>query len=164
MTATNPQQPVRDTPGIWPKPPVVLILFVAAAFGLEHLAPLGGTLFRGGAETLFGGAIIMACGFAIAGIAVRTLIRAETTFRPDRSSRRLVDTGIFARTRNPIYVGFVLMMLGLGIMAGSIWTIVLTPVFMLYLGRFVIAREEAYLERRFGEDYRAYKRKVRRWF
>lgn len=157
-------QDSEASPAIRPRPPTVLTLFALAALGLEGIFPLSGALFDGGPWVIPGGVLIILCGVAIAALAVRTLILAETTFKLDRASRRLVNTGIFARTRNPIYLGFVIMLLGFAIMAGSLWMLILTPVFVLYLRFFVIAREEEYLERRFGDEYRTYKQKVPRWF
>lgn len=164
MSASHGPEQAMDSPRIWPKPPLVLLLFAFAGIGLEQIAPLSGKLFRADPVSIFGGAVLMLCGLGIAAIAVRTLLRADTTYLPDRGARHLVETGVFSRSRNPIYLGFVVMLVGFAVMAGSIWVLLLTPLFMLYLRYFVIAREEAYLERRFGEAYLAYKRKVRRWF
>jgi protein-S-isoprenylcysteine O-methyltransferase Ste14 len=163
MQAETPSSP-PDAPAVWPKPPVLLLAFALLGLGLERLLPLSQPLFTGGPEVLAGGGVLILCGIGIALIAARTLIRANTTVLPDRPADALVTTGVFARSRNPIYVAFVIMLLGFGIMSGSIWVLLMVPLFMLYLRYGVIAREEAYLERRFGADYAAYRRTTRRWY
>jgi protein-S-isoprenylcysteine O-methyltransferase Ste14 len=161
---TNAQHEPQDAPAIWPRPPVVLIAFALLAFGIEWLTGLSGKLFAGGAEVYAGGAALILTGIGMAALAVRTLIRARTTIYPDKPADALVTTGMFARTRNPIYLGFVVMLLGLGVTSGSIALLLAVPLFMIYLRYRVIAREEAYLERRFGDAYREYLRTVRRWY
>ena len=78
-------------------------------------------------------------------------------------TRRLVTSGVYRFTRNPMYLGLVAFPVGLGIVAGS-WPVLVSAVPMfLYFDRYVIPREEAYLTRTFGADYAAYCRRVRRW-
>jgi protein-S-isoprenylcysteine O-methyltransferase Ste14 len=71
--------------------------------------------------------------------------------------------GIYRRTRNPFYLGTTLVYLGLSLAAGNIWAIVLVVALLWVINTGVIAREERYLERKFGDAYRAYKAWVRRW-
>jgi protein-S-isoprenylcysteine O-methyltransferase Ste14 len=78
-------------------------------------------------------------------------------------TRALVTTGVHGWTRNPIYLGMLLLYLGIGMAARSAWTLILAPPLALTLRYGVVAREEAYLERRFGDAYAAYKARVRRW-
>ena len=78
-------------------------------------------------------------------------------------TRALVTTGIHGWTRNPIYVGFFLVYLGIGIAARSPWILILTPPLAVTIRYGVVAREEVYLERRFGDAYGDYKMRVRRW-
>jgi protein-S-isoprenylcysteine O-methyltransferase Ste14 len=77
--------------------------------------------------------------------------------------RALVTTGIHGRTRNPIYLGFFLVYVGLGMAVHSTWILMLTMPVAVVIRYGVVAREEAYLERRFGDAYRDYKARVRRW-
>ena len=82
---------------------------------------------------------------------------------PTSPTRALVTTGIHACSRNPIYVGLFLVYGGIGIAARSPWALILTLPLAITIRYGVVAREEAYLERRFGEAYRDYKARVRRW-
>jgi protein-S-isoprenylcysteine O-methyltransferase Ste14 len=77
--------------------------------------------------------------------------------------RALVTTGIHGWSRNPIYVGMLLLYAGIGTAARSPWVLILALPLVIILRYGVIAREETYLERRFGDAYRDYKARVRRW-
>ncbi|MFI5210728.1 MAG: methyltransferase family protein, partial [Gemmatimonadales bacterium] len=66
-------------------------------------------------------------------------------------------------SRNPMYVGMTLLYLGIALWANSLWPLLLLPAVLVVMRRGVIAREEAYLERRFGDEYRSYRARVRRW-
>ena len=89
--------------------------------------------------------------------------RAETPFQPWRPTRIIAAQDIYAHTRNPMYQGFLILVLGLGVLLRSDWTVLfLMPAAMLiHYG--VVMREENYLDRRFGESYRAYKAAVPRY-
>jgi protein-S-isoprenylcysteine O-methyltransferase Ste14 len=89
--------------------------------------------------------------------------RANTTLDPHGSTTRLVTSGIYRFTRNPIYLGFLLMVMGLPLNSGLYWGFVLAPLFVLAMNRWIIQHEEAYLERKFGKSYTSYMSNVRRW-
>lgn len=88
---------------------------------------------------------------------------AGTNIPPTLPTTALVVDGIYRRTRNPFYLGAVLVYLGLGVAAASFWTIVLVIPLLWVINTGVIAPEERYLERKFGDAYRAYRVRVRRW-
>lgn len=102
-------------------------------------------------------------GLAVAVAAVRRFRSARTTLQPWEPTSALVTDGPFRLSRNPIYIAYTLLYLGVGFWVNSVWPPVLLPLVIWLMHRMVIAREEAYLEHRFGEVYRAYKRRVRRW-
>lgn len=83
--------------------------------------------------------------------------------RPYKPAAQLVGGGAYRVTRNPMYVGLVCVLTGLGLFFGAIAMLVSAVVMFAYLNWYVIPREEAYLTRTFGEPYRAYCAKVRRW-
>lgn len=89
--------------------------------------------------------------------------RARTTLDPHGSANQMVTSGIFRFTRNPIYLGFLLMLIGLPLNSGLYWGILLAPLFVITMNRLVIEREETYLEKKFGDVYASYKSRVRRW-
>jgi protein-S-isoprenylcysteine O-methyltransferase Ste14 len=109
-----------------------------------------------------GGALI-AIGIAIFAAGIRNFSRADTPVPSNQPVRALVTTGIHGWSRNPIYVGMLLVYAGIGVAARSPWILILALPLFVILRYGVVAREEAYLEQRFGETYRDYKAHVRRW-
>jgi protein-S-isoprenylcysteine O-methyltransferase Ste14 len=107
--------------------------------------------------------VLATCGFGIIFAAARRFNAAGTNIPPNLPTTALVVDGIYRRTRNPLYLGTTLIYLGLGVAAGSFWAIGLAVPLLWVINVGVIAREERYLERKFGEAYRAYKARVRRW-
>lgn len=89
--------------------------------------------------------------------------RAKTDVLPWKPTSALVDTGVYRFTRNPIYVGMMLVMAGLGFAFNTLWVFIFMPAVFLVIHFGVIRREERYLEKLFGEDYRAYMKKTPRW-
>jgi protein-S-isoprenylcysteine O-methyltransferase Ste14 len=82
---------------------------------------------------------------------------------PVRPATALITEGPFRFTRNPLYLSLALLYLGIGLWLGALWPIVLLPALMLLVQQLVVLREEAYLESRFGDAYRTYRNRVRRW-
>jgi protein-S-isoprenylcysteine O-methyltransferase Ste14 len=94
---------------------------------------------------------------------MRTIEKAGTPIRTDRPVPRLVTDGPFRFTRNPEYLGLAMLYAGIALLRNSLWAILLLPVVVYVIQREVIGREERYLERTSGEEYLAYKARVRRW-
>jgi protein-S-isoprenylcysteine O-methyltransferase Ste14 len=103
-------------------------------------------------------------GVALVAWALVTLWRAGTTSLPNRGADRLVTDGPFRFRRNPIYLGEVLILLGLAQATYNIWFAILAPVFALAILKLAILPEERHLEARFGDAYLDYKERTRRWF
>jgi protein-S-isoprenylcysteine O-methyltransferase Ste14 len=148
---------------IFPRPPIVALLFIAAGWALNHFVPAGPRSTSAPLESTVIGSLIMACALAIMFFALREMIRARTTFRTGEEASALVLTGVYKRTRNPIYLSFTFFVLGLGIATANPWMVVLAPALLLYLQERVVKCEEAYLKERFGAEYVDYTRNVRRW-
>jgi protein-S-isoprenylcysteine O-methyltransferase Ste14 len=89
--------------------------------------------------------------------------RADTPFDPSKPPTALVEDGPFRFTRNPGYLGFALTYAGISLLTGGRWPLVFLPGVLGVIDRGVIAREESYLEERFGDPYRDYRSRVRRW-
>ena len=139
-------------------PPVLVAAVMAAAWGLHRLAPLP----LGGALPWLGAAWI-AAGAALAAWAIATMVRGGTDPRPDKPDAALQEGGPFRHGRNPVYVGFLLVAIGLAVAWGDAWGWVGVVVAFAVLDRLVVAREEAYLRTRFGAAYSEYAGRVRRW-
>jgi protein-S-isoprenylcysteine O-methyltransferase Ste14 len=149
---------------ILPIPPVVAALFVGAGWALNQFVPIGNGAAASPFESKLAGGLIMLCAFAIGGLALVEMHRARTTFHPGGKANALVLSGVFLRTRNPMYLALTLITLGLGIATSNPWMVMMAPLLLFYLQERVVKREEAYLHARFGADYAAYRSKVRRWF
>ncbi len=149
---------------IFPIPPVVAGLFIAASWLLNRFVPIAARDTPVAYESRIAGGVVIACALGIALLALLVMRRARTTFHPGGKANALVKEGVFQRSRNPMYLSLTLFTLGLGIETANPWMILLAPVLLLYLQERVVKREEAYLTKRFGAEYAAYRRKVRRWF
>jgi protein-S-isoprenylcysteine O-methyltransferase Ste14 len=115
------------------------------------------------------GARVVGYAFGLAGLALTvwgllTLYRANTNILPHKAADRLITEGAFRFRRNPIYLGEVLMLLGLAQVTGNIWFAVMAPIFAVAILQLAILPEERHLEARFGEEYLDYKARTRRWF
>jgi protein-S-isoprenylcysteine O-methyltransferase Ste14 len=108
------------------------------------------------------GILIVLGAVAIAALAVREMRAAHTPLDVRKASTRIVTSGVFQKSRNPIYLGLVLLCAGIALV-DSLWLLVLALSLAGVLQKGVIEPEEAYLERHFGEEYLRYKAKVRRW-
>jgi protein-S-isoprenylcysteine O-methyltransferase Ste14 len=151
-----------DVAGVIALPPLIFLGFLAAAAVLEAVVPLPVLATYTLARYLAGAALAVA-GFLSIFMAAGRFQAAGTNIPPTLPATALVVDGIYRRTRNPIYLGMTLVFLGLSVAAGSVWAIGLVVPLVWVVNTGVIAREERYLERKFGDAYRAYKARVRRW-
>jgi protein-S-isoprenylcysteine O-methyltransferase Ste14 len=149
----------HDHPNVKIPPPILTLLHFLAAFGFNGLLPLPAPPRL---VELAGLALTLA-GFVLGLLAVRALLAARTTLSPHGSSSAVVSGGPYRFSRNPIYVGYVLTLMGLPLAVGSYWGLVLTPVHVLLMDWLVIRHEERYLALRFGAAYTEYSARVRRW-
>jgi protein-S-isoprenylcysteine O-methyltransferase Ste14 len=109
-----------------------------------------------------GGGLFLA-GAALLAAAIRLFRRAGTAIPPWEPSTALVTTGVYGLSRNPIYLGMILIYVGIAFVFAASWAFLLLLPVLIALQIEVIRREETYLERRFGEAYRQYRQEVRRW-
>ena len=110
------------------------------------------------------GTLLVLAGGALMAAALGLFRKLGNDPEPWKPASVLVTDGIYRFTRNPMYLGMTLALIGLGLLFASPGVLLSVPVVLLAIRTQVIAQEEAYLTRRFGEDYRAYTRRVRRWF
>jgi protein-S-isoprenylcysteine O-methyltransferase Ste14 len=151
----------KDTAGIRVPPPLFYVGGFLIAVGLELAFPVDGpaTWIR-----VVGGALGLAAFIAFGSRAVLAFRRAGTAVIPFQPTTALVTTGWpYAYTRNPMYLGMAWLYAGFAFAFGVIWAFATLPLVLVAVDRLVIAREEPYLERKFGDAYRAYRSRVRRW-
>ena len=141
-------------------PPILTFIFFVLAYLAKLFIPIQFAIPDGlRTSGLFLGIV----GFLIPFFAIREFIKARTTVDPHGSVSNIISSGIFRFTRNPIYVGFVMMFIGFTSFLNNYWGLILTPVLIISFNNLVIQHEEAYLEKKFGEQYTSYKSRVRRW-
>jgi protein-S-isoprenylcysteine O-methyltransferase Ste14 len=141
-------------------PPILTLLHIIGAFLLARFIPLPFVVPP--IIKNFGFALVV-IGFLLGLGAVLAFRRARTTLDPYHPVSSIVTSGIYGFSRNPIYLSFLLMVIGIPLNTGTYWGIILAPLFILFCNKLVIEHEEAYLEKKFGETYTSYKSRVRRW-
>lgn len=152
-----------DVAGVIARPPRLFLAAVVIGVALDRMLSLSHGAHEGEALHWIISGSLVAMGLALATVAIRNFGRAETPVPTIEPTRVLVTTGIHGWSRNPIYLGMFLIYAGIGVAARSSWMLVLLAPLALTMRYGVVAREEAYLERRFGDAYRDYKSRVRRW-
>jgi protein-S-isoprenylcysteine O-methyltransferase Ste14 len=149
-----------DTAGVVAPPPLIFLAGLAAGFVLESLLP--GATLPGWVRWGLGG-VLVAAGIALLLSFNTAFSRRGTAVEPWKPTTTIVTTGPYRVTRNPAYLGMTLIYLGVAAMGQALWILVPLPVVLAVIDRGVIAREERYLERKFGSEYLDYKSGVRRW-
>ena len=150
-----------DTANVIVRPPIAWALAVVVGLALDWLMPLSFVPAAVPARGL--GALIFALALALFAWAIATMTRAGSNVPTSLPTTTIVDAGPYRFTRNPIYLGMVLGLIGLAIAFNSLWLLLALAPFAVVIRYGVVAREEAYLERKFGDVYRRYRSRVRRW-
>ena len=150
----------QDNPGIRVPPPLIYLLPLLVGLLLDrrsHVPFLPRRAVRSLGWPLLGGGILLSMWF------LQTMREADAPVRTDRPVPRLSTEGPFRYTRNPGYLSMAMIYAGIAVRRNALWAILFLPLVLYVTQREVIAREERYLERTFGEEYLAYKARVRRW-
>jgi protein-S-isoprenylcysteine O-methyltransferase Ste14 len=153
----------RDTPNVLIFPPLIPLAALLVGVVLNFLMPLGLL-----AHVLLLGRIVVGAMTFVVGIGMviganRIFQRIGTNVRPSQPTLALATKGVFTWTRNPMYVGGSLALFGIGIGFALDWVILLLVVSLPLVHYGIILREERYLERKFGDEYRRYKTNVPRY-
>ncbi|OQW74915.1 MAG: hypothetical protein BVN32_11575 [Proteobacteria bacterium ST_bin14] len=150
---------VDHGPAVRFPPPLIFI-------GVAMIGPVVDWLLRLPPLPIPGGLsmIFLFPGFILIGIAIGLFRRRGENPIPATPTGEVIDTGIYARTRNPMYLGMAIAYPGIAILLHSMPALLLWPLAILLVRKYVIAREEAYLEAKFGAPYLEYMNRVSRWF
>jgi len=152
----------KDNPGIKVPPPFIYAGLFILSFLIQRIRPMDASAFHTPMAIVLS-VLLAGAGTVFGLVAIRQFIRAGTSVLPVKPASSLQTGGLYAVTRNPMYMGLLLLYAGLALRFGNWWTLVLLPLLVYIMQSYVIRREEAYLLRRFGEQYEAYRKKVRRW-
>jgi protein-S-isoprenylcysteine O-methyltransferase Ste14 len=148
-------------PGVRFPPPLIFLCAIAAGYLIQRSSPLA----IGDADViLFAGWATVIITLTIILLAALSFRRAKTSIEPWHPTSSIISAGLYRYSRNPIYLAFCVANIGTGLILNSWWIVAsfIPAVILVYL--LAIKREEAYLEAKFGEEYLAYKSRVRRWF
>ena len=141
-------------------PPVYFFASLLLMLGLHYVLP-GPRIISGSARYL--GIVLMGASLGFGLWARMLFVQVGTTVKPFQESSELVVQGPFHVTRNPMYLSMTTLLLGVAVLLGSLTPFFVIPCFVLIINRRFIPVEEGMLEQRFGESYRSYKARVRRW-
>jgi protein-S-isoprenylcysteine O-methyltransferase Ste14 len=158
--ANNAAAAERDRPGVIAPPPLIYMVGLAIGFGSEALLP-SASLPAALAWSL-GGALLLA-GLVLAVSFFNAFRRARTPVDVRKPTTAIVTTGPYRLSRNPAYLSLALIYVGITVLTGALWALAPLVPTLILVDRGVIAREERYLERKFGDEYLRYKARTRRW-
>lgn len=150
----------KDSPGVVAPPPLIYLGGLALAFALDWLWPIA--VLPTTLQYAVGIPLIV-LGFSVVALAFAQFRRVGTHIEPYKPTTAVVTDGLYAWSRNPIYVAMTGVTVGIAVAADNVWVLVMLLPTLAVMRTGVIAREERYLEGKFGDDYRRYMASVRRW-
>lgn len=150
----------KNNPAARIQPAIIVFIFIILALLLGRM-----TTFLPPAPQFLQwlGLAISALGLGLGLLALREFKRMQTFAKSKSSAMNLVTTGIYGYTRNPVNLGFLLILIGLPLSGGNYWGLALLPMFIITMNSLVIQPEETHLEKKFKGEYTDYKSRVRRW-
>ncbi len=141
-------------------PPLVFIGAILLGYAMDYVLPLK---IADTIVIMIAGLMLVLIALIVIILAILTFRRADTSVEPWRPTSAIITGGVFGFSRNPIYLAFCCATIGIGLILNSWWVVLGFIPAATLISVFVIAREEAYLEDKFAEEYRRYKSRVRRW-
>lgn len=151
-----------DHPGVIAPPPLIYFGFLAIGYLVDQVWPLAAPLAASPRYWL--ALVLVGVGAVIALAAIHEFRKAKTHVLPHKPTTAIITGGPFAYSRNPLYVVLALFHMAIALALGNVWALLLLIPALLAIRYGVIAREERYLEAKFGAEYLSYKARVRRWF
>jgi protein-S-isoprenylcysteine O-methyltransferase Ste14 len=149
-----------DHAGVWVPPPLIYLVILGLGSAMHKVVPLAlPAAFPARTAAL----IFLVCYLLLFGWSYRLFRRAQTSLVPIKPSTTLVVQGPYRLTRNPMYLSLVCLYLAVALWFGLGWALALVPLLILAVQHLAITREERYLEQKFGDAYRQYRARVRRW-
>lgn len=152
----------KDGPGVYLPPPLLYVLIFLFSVLVQKLFPLPLAFFSTNFSFALG-VIFVIAGLCIVLPALIKFFRTKNTLIPFLPAHSLQTTGIYSISRNPMYLGLLILYIGIGFLNGNFYTILLIPLLILLVNYLVIIKEEKYLIRAFGNDFLEYIKNVRRW-
>lgn len=158
----NAMEKQADHPGVYFPPPLLYVAVFLVSLVIQQFIHLNRSFF-GSTTALIASFLFVIVGFALMLPAVYKFIHTKNTLIPVKPATSLLASGIYSVSRNPMYLGLLLIYIGVACWIGNWWTFLFVPLLILLINKLIIEREERYLERAFGAAFTDYKKKVRRW-
>ena len=152
----------QDSPGVYIPPPLIYALTFIAAIFIQKSVYIDDALFRLRLTRGIGILFLIAAFFFLAS-SLAKFFKTRNTVILIKPASSLQTDGVYAISRNPMYVGLLFIYLGITCFIGNWWNIILIPLLTFIMQAYVIKSEEKYLERAFGNEFIEYKKRVRRW-
>lgn len=152
----------KDSPGVYIPPPLIYILIFLFGLFLQKKISINDFVFHLQTTKIVGISLLVISLFFLI-TSLQKFFQTKNTLILIKPASSLQTNGIYKLSRNPMYVGLAIIYLGITCFIGNWWNIILFPVLLLIIHEYIINREEQYLNRRFGQEYRNYKSKVKRW-
>jgi len=152
----------KTHPGVYVPPPLIYVIFFFISVWLQRIYPLDNAWFHTTTAQVIAWLLVAAyLAFFLA--ALRQFRASHNTLVTIKPATSLETHGIYAFTRNPMYVSLLFLYSAMALFFGNWWTLLLLPLLVLCVQLYVIHKEEQYLQQAFGTQYEAYRKKVRRW-
>ncbi len=152
----------KDNPGVYIPPPLIYAVIFFISILIQKLIPIS-EYFLYSISTFVAGWVLIAVSLFFSLPALVRFVKTKNTLITIKPAESLQTSGIYSLTRNPMYLGLLLLYSGLALISGNWWTLIMIPVLVFIMTIYVIKKEEGYLERTFGQVYSDYKMKTRRW-
>ena len=149
-----------DNPGIVTHPPVFYIVAILIGLGIDYFMPLS---FGFEVMTKTVSLVILVLGTIVTVLGFKMFTTDKQNPSVHEPTDAVYQSGVYAYSRNHIYLGVLLWMMSGALYFNKAWIMIMVLPLILWMNKVVIEKEEAYLEEKFGDDYLAYKKKVRRW-
>lgn len=153
-------KPDKDYPRVLAPPPLIVIAIIIAGTAAGLIRSLH---FINGTARYAAGAVLLAVSLTIGLAAFAKIKGAGSNVEIRKPTTKIVTDGIYAYSRNPIYVGMVIFLFAVSVLLDNLWIMIFIPAFIIIMRRGVIEMEELYLGEKFGAEYTDYKKRVRRW-
>ena len=155
-------EPKKDSPGVYIPPPLFYVLTFLSAIFIQKKVSIDDTLFHLQVTKIIG-ILLLVMALVFLFTSLHKFLLSKNTLILIKPAFSLQTNGIYAVSRNPMYVGLAIVYLGLTCLIGNWWNIIFFPLLFIIIQEYIIKREEKYLERAFGVTYLDYKKVVRRW-
>jgi protein-S-isoprenylcysteine O-methyltransferase Ste14 len=153
----------QNVPNVIARPPLIVLGTLIAAFALDYFYPQGHLARTVSSLRYLASGTAIICGVLLLGAAANEMRKAKTNIPTWEPTLALATGGVYARSRNPIYLAFIILLIGIGMMFSSDWLLLLVIPFVLLMHFGVIRREEEYLLARFGTVYAEYMKRTPRY-